>query len=466
MKRFLFLGILIVLISIAPLAIKSFVDEKIDKQIDLLKGNGIELNILNSKGYVNTKRDFELTIYNVEEFKYFLNILLSEKYPSYKSFITDILNKKNENIDEFLEGIVFKGNISNSNIDYNADIKANIYLHEFSENIMQNIKNNKDSKAFFIPFLQKKGLSLDLLFSNELKLEKLTLKDIDEIIFSTSNIGLKTNTKIKVLAYEIKNKSDNKSIKAEIDLKRFYLDIDSINKANIDLNNLSYKVDYVNKLVNSSILQFKTFNFNIDDVLLNIKNMFIDMKGKKDENLYSTSLLLKSDNISFISQDLKSMLKDLKLELYLKDLDYKSLESLNSSFLKMEKIRQSKEDFDKLVSNLNLLINNGAFLHSKISIDSFDNPELKLALFNMDIDLILNKNSINLTNINQQMILKHIDGQIKIKLQKNDFEHILNSIEPNLALLISLYAKEEREKILFNITISKGKIDINGKKLN
>ena len=82
------------------------------------------------------------------------------------------------------------------------------------------------------------------------------------------------------------------------------------------------------------------------------------------------------------------------------------------------------------------------------------------------MDLFLNKNTLSFKTLNKKEFLSNIDGNIVLVLPKDDFTNFVKLVNPTFGMLLSVYAKEQENDILFDVKINKGVITINDKKLN
>lgn len=467
-----------VIVALAPLGLKTFTNKIIEKRVDELKTNGIKLDIINSKGYLESTREFVLKIEDEIKFKNLVKQQLFAKYPAYKNLIEEIFQKDSTQFDEFLRGIVFKGDISNSNIDFQSDIKVNTYLHKFSDEIMEKIKKDEESKKVILPFLQKQGLSALMTYSSEGVLKDFRLKDIDEEIKTKDTFGKEVLTDIKFLGYKITNRSNNERVIADINLDDFILEVKSKDDSKLSLANLTYNINYKNELESMGLLNFEKFNFTNNSDGITLGKTMIEAKGEAFTDNYSSSGKLKTN--AFHANTPKGVvdIDSLSLNINLDNIDYPSLKKVNHSYVKLQSLSieptMTKIQKDMALENvaqpmldaLNSLINKGFLVDLNIDLKNFKNENLKLKSINLDLNAALNKNSINLKQLNNQSLLSEIDATVYISMFSTDMNNIFKVINPQIAMMLSMYAKEENNKVIYDIELSKGKISVNGKYLN
>ncbi|KAB7884250.1 hypothetical protein, partial [Poseidonibacter ostreae] len=258
MSKKAILGIIVLIAFIlAPLGIRNIVDTTIKSQKLELNDKGILLSIDNTQGYLNSVRDFTLTITNEVKFKEYLTDILLEKYPVYEVFINNFRKSDSKKFDEFLKGIVFKGNIKSSNINPSSDIEVYTYLDKFSDEIMSKIKEDKESSKFILSFLEEESLALTILFDNEVKVKTLSLKDIDENIKTTSKSGKEVKGKFEILGHKLINNSNDKAIIADLKLDKINISINAKNNVVFLIKDIEYNMNYENQFINNGELGIK-----------------------------------------------------------------------------------------------------------------------------------------------------------------------------------------------------------------
>ncbi len=479
MKKIALLIVVFILLALAPLGVKNIIDEQVQIQTVLLEQKGVKVDVLNSSGYLKTKREFELTIKDEKEFKEFIKASFVKKYPTYEELIDSLLKEDSKELDEFLRGIVFRGNINNSNINYNSDINVNIYLHKFSDKIMKKLNENKDKNQEMLSLLEKKALAFDIVLSKNAVLKKLTLKDIDENIVSTNSIGQTSTTDLKVLSYFVNNYSEKDLLKAKINLDRFLIKTVTSNKESIiDLNSLVYDFTYLDEYINSSKLKLENFIFAVNDIDLAINGIDLKSKGEVKSGLYQTYLDLKTNNVEFSSRKDKLSINSVIFDLKLNDILYNDLKNLNSAYINMELITLDNtltknekslkltSAIDNLILSIDEVLNNGATLKTKLDLKDLQQTNVSFKNIDLDIDLVLNKNTLSFQTLDKKELLSNVDGNIVLVLPKDDFINFLRLVDPTIGMLLSVYAKEQKNDILFDLKINKGVITVNDKKLN
>lgn len=474
MKKIALLAIVLILLALAPLGVQNIINEEVNKQTLLLKDKGINVEVLTQEGYLETNREFSLTIKNEKKFKNFLKESLIEKYPSYEKLIKSLFNEESKELDEFIKGIVFKGNINNSNINYNSDINVNIYLDKFSDEIMNKLRENKEKNQGILSFLHRKALAFDVVLSNKAKFKKLTLKDIDE-----QSIDKSSNGRVKVLSYFIENKSTDDLLKAHINLDKFLVEASNrINDYLLEISSFNHDITYLNEYINSSDLKLEHLIFTAKKSNLDLSDLSLKTKGEVENALYKSQLNIKTNEILIGSKYKKATLDNLALDIEVGDMNYENVKALNSAYLDVELIsldttltkdeRAQKMSYviDNFIKSINDVLNSGATLNAKLDVNNFKNNMFLFKKLDLDVNLILNKNKLSFQTLDKKDILANVDGNVVLLLPKDDFINFMKKINPSVAMLVNAYSKTQNSDVLFDVKIDKGMITVNDKKLN
>lgn len=479
-KKIVFASFVVAALALVPIGIKNIIDKSIDLKKSELNKVGVLLSIDNSQGYLNTTRDFTLTINDETKFKEFFKNILLEKYTIYEMLLLQFEEKNGEEFDNFIKGIVFKGNIKNSNINPYSNISVYTYLDKLSDNIMSEIKSNKEASRIILPFFEKETLAFNMVFDSSTKLKTLSLKDIDENIKSTSDHGNTTEAIFQILGNNVINNSTEKKIIADVKFDKIAIDIKSKKEANFNINDLKFNINYENKFMNNNKMEVSSINLNVEDEkILNLGNTSIISNGVVSNGKYSSSSKIATKEFKLIDGNKSTILDNLNLELYLNDLDYENLKKLNKTYLDLETAnfesmslpryeRMSKlEKFQEpLIKELNYFLNNGLSLKLDAKLLGLIDKRLNLKNLKLEIDAKLDKNNLNIQNVNEFVILSLLNVKANLTMLEEDYINLISIFNPNLTQVISMYAKRENGKVLFDLDLKKGKIEVNGQKVN
>ena len=417
-KKIIFGGVILTALILTPIGIENIVDTTIESQKSVLNDKGILLSIDNTEGYLNTRRDFTLTITNEVKFKEYLTNILLEKYPVYEAFINNFRRSDTEKFDEILKGIVFKGNIKSSNINPSSDIEVYTYLDKFSDDIMSKIKADKESTKFMLPLFEKESLALNILFDSEAKIKTLSLKNIDENMKATSKSGKKIEGKFQVLGHELINNSNDKVIIADLKFDKINIDIKAKDNVIFSINDIKYNMNYENQFINNGELGIKNINIKINDNRnLQLGETKLISSGLVTNEVYSVNSTIstsdfKLSDFKFKNKRTNTSLDNLYIDLYLNDLDYKNIEKLNNAYqvfytasIKARSSKDGRIEMEtankQIISELTTLVNNGVSLKIDASLRGLKSKKVSLNSFDLKVDAKLDKNNLSIKTFNK-----------------------------------------------------------------
>jgi hypothetical protein len=477
-KKAILGGVVLTALALSPVGIKNIVDTTIELQKSNLNDKGILLSITNSEGYLNTRRDFSLTIIDEVKFKKYFRDVLLEKYPVYEVLINNFTKNDTRKLDEFLKGIVFKGNIKNSNINPSSNIEVYTYLDKFSDEIMSKIKADEESARVILPLFQKESLALNILFDSKAVLKTLSLKDIDESMESISKSGKKTEAKFQILGHEVVNNSTDTAIIADVKFDKINIDVKARDNVNFVFNEIKYNINYKNQFINNGEMEIKSLDFKIDDnKKLHLGETKLISEGLLTNEVYSANSTISTSDFKFKDERNNSSLDNLYIDLHLNDLDYKNIEKLNNAYLSFEsaslnsnstKDRKTQMEVAKkpLINELTTLVNNGLSLKIDASVLGLKTKKLNLDTVELKFDAKLDKNNLSIKTFNKFSLLSLLSAKAKLEMFEDDYTSLTSTIHPRMAQVFSLYAQKDNDKVVFNLDLKKGKIEVNGKKVN
>jgi hypothetical protein len=477
-KKAILGGVVLTALILAPIGIRNLVDTTIESQKLILNEKGILLSIDKSEGYLNTKRDFTLTITSEEKFKEYFTDILLEKYPIYEMFINNIKKGDTKKFDAFLKGIVFKGNIKNSNINPSSDIEVYTYLDKFSDEIMSKIKADKESAEFMLPLFDKESLAFNILFDSKAKIKTFSLKDIDENMKATSKAGKKMKARFQILGHELTNNSNDTAIISNVKLDKLNIDINANEKVNFAVNEIKYNMNYKNQFINNGKLEIQKINIKINDNRnLQLGKTKLFSSGLITNEVYSVNSTIATSKFKLKDKNTNTSLDDLNIDLYFNDLDYKNIEKLNNAYFTFQSAsinnRSSKDRKIKmnsankqLVSELTTLVNNGLSFKVDVNLLGLKSKKLNLNSLKLKVDGNLDKNNLSIKTFNKFSILASLNAKTRLELSEDDYRNLSLRMHPSMEEIISTYALRNNSKVIFDIDLNKGKIEVNGKKVN
>lgn len=474
MKKIIFIVIILALVFLVPFSIKKSVDGILENSITNMKNNGINIKITNTKGFFNSTRKFTLTINDEIKFNEYLQNQIKYKYHKYTYIFETVLNTKEyKEYNKFLKDIIFKGTIENSNIDFTKDIKVNLYLDSLSKDFMDKLKETKNPIRVIF---DKKLINFNMIFNKNQELIYTKLNNIDEIFKDNSHI---IKTKIQEFENFITPNKDKDISKTTIN--EIYLEQkDKKNHFVINLKEVKSNMEYKNTLENIRDLSFNDLKTTFNNTKLDLEKMYFYSDGINENDNYQINSKITMHNSKFKDLKKTAKLEDIDLNLSIKNIDYNLIDETYTLYEKinletiqsLKNRKQISKNFEKLTNmsmeltkNLVLILQDGFNLNIDLNIKKLLLNILQLEKINVKVNAMLNKNNINLNNINQQRILQNIEGKINISMTENDLKNISNLIPPQISQQIKYFQKIENSQAIFNIDISKGQITINNKKL-
>lgn len=480
-KKVIFVGIVTLTLTIFPLGVKNIVDSSINLKKTELVDSGILLDIENSEGYVTSSRDFKITINDEKKFKNYFKTIIVKQYPMYQNLLEETFKDDSKGFDEFLKGIVLKGNIKNSNMNPFSDINVYTYVDKLSDNIMEEIKKYEKSSEIILSLFEKEVLAFNLVFDSNSKLKTMTLKDINENIKSTSEIST------QVLGYKVTNNSTEKEIIADIKVDKISTDIKfdkndpnrKLNEnASFDMHDLKINFTFENQLVNNGNMEIGSININGANSHINLGKTKILSYGKNTNGIYSTKSEIKIEKFSIDDGKLNIDFDNLNLDMYLNDVSYKNIqhfqktfqdvqtENLNNISLSKEEIKEkTHKSLNSLLREAISLLNDGLSLKIDAKLLGLIEKKLNLKKIKLDIDARIDKNDLTLETYNSLSLMNITNVKANLVMDEEDYVS-LSTLFPQVKMMTLNFIKKENGNVKFSFNLKKGKIEVNGQKLN
>ena len=212
MKIIITLGIVIFIILSIPFVSSKLLESKINEHKISLKEKGIETTVDYSSGYFVINKKLTFKVNNGRYLAAHLSKILKEKYPDKKSTIDMFLYEKEFDWESLLNGMLFTADLK-LNAYLLEDPTLDITLKELSQDVMDEIKADKEATKVLLPLLDKGVLSATILFNKQAEQKGIKFKDIDENI---SNMNTRLNFQLLSPSYLIDN------YKEIYELSRFY----------------------------------------------------------------------------------------------------------------------------------------------------------------------------------------------------------------------------------------------------
>ena len=244
LKIFIIAILVVAGVAITPLVVKKSVNETIEKERASLSQKGLKLDITKEDGYFSSVREFDI---KVEDSKLFKDFILDElsKVESINTNLFEAMKAKaNSGYKEVLEGMLFKGQMKNSNL-FPQDSFLEFHLASLSDVIMTELKRKKDIYKIINPIFEEKILAFTLTLDSNQKLKSIFMKNIDKVIDNgSSSMGLVLEDNKLVFV-------DKEYISGSYSLKKCKTEIKSkYSNSDNEINNINYQFDYKDRFNN------------------------------------------------------------------------------------------------------------------------------------------------------------------------------------------------------------------------
>jgi hypothetical protein len=445
----------IIILAILPLIGNKLIKESIDKRMEILKQNGVELiNTKEVHSYLDTKLHYELVLSDANKFIHYLKQYSQKQLPAYTSSL--------------LKGSIIGFDVEYSNIPFFTSIEGEIYPIVLASKLMSDIeKNDQEFYKHIQDFLSKKGILYHITydmsdgkFSGYLKDidEKHTLKNssvieiiLDKVLFHGEGSLLAptyVDTKAKTIFLKISDSNDELSLRSTNfnSIANFASQTTYLTSATMDSLSLKAKDDTKNSI-----------NLDIKQINLNVSANTQSEKG-------SFSSKLSFDEMQIDSNKLNLVLEHFNYDIAFLDVDKRAFERvrflLSKQKFQLASIVSVRESIVDLLSK-GLKISIVDFSFDNIDLDRKKLGELKLAA---QLDLKADKKLKEKLIYSPNSIIKNIDLDLKIKLSKQIFIK-LASIQPAIILTQS-YAKQSGDSIVYELSLKDSKLSLNGQVLS
>jgi len=237
---------------------------------------------------------------------------------------------------------------------------------------------------------------------------------------------------------------------------------------------------YSNKIELSGKSSYDSFDFNgtkykkpLKLSLTNYKGDFLLTSDKTINYSSNTSYNAKLEGADRRGEYVKITLQDYSDKFAIKDLynfipnilDFaKESASKNSSQINPIELQK------KFLDIANKTVHNGLGVEfapkaKSISVNA-NNKDINIKDLDIALNLKLDKNNIDVSNpLGGLLLIASINGNGHIKLDKNNFDKLIQQANPKTSAIFAKYAKEENGKVIFNLELKGGQLFINGKPL-
>jgi len=444
-------------LAAAPMVISSSVDKEIEATKTLLEKNGFKQEIKAKSGYFNSVRTFSLEVVDAAKVRDYLLDGLVDKNAQYKIFAQSMKEIDAKEINTVFNGLMFRGELHHSNL-LPSDTKMSLILDRLPYSMQEELTNDKDANAIVAPLLARGVFAVDMAFDTRQKLKHLKVRDMKES-FSSQGVVVDVDTADHTLALS----EDGGVVKGIIGVK----------KQNIGMTSEAFSL--------KSHLSDTVYDFNFKDDFnnkgrLDIGKYALDVKDGDEVTHFSVGSF-KANSI------LEEMTKNLQLKADYTVDDVKFSDGYNDMTLQKlgvavqlggvatQRIKTLRNHYNALILNSNAptdealiadfvgLINDGVVLQVNVAVQGLKG-QTPLREVHIDTRIEIPQNSYNDTQ-SPLALVGLIDIGANVKIHKED-RAMLESLELTVPEDFAL-GKAEGDFFLYDITMKKGVVSVNGK---
>lgn len=460
MKKFLIVLILVVGAAVLlPVIGNSMVQKTLKENIDLFCANGIDIqNETTEASYLNTKNHYEFILRDAPKFVKFINQYSDAQLPPY--------------VEAAIGGVTIGVDIEYSNFPIGSKVVLDIYPITLPEELEQELKQESINFYNFVDkLLQAKGVLYHMNYYISKNIFDGFIKNIDEkYVFDNGNemvfklldatyygegpiIAPKSiHTNVSEITLDVKADDKTMFFKAK-DLKSastFESQSTYASSASIE-SFLFLLKEQQEKQIGASLEEFKV-------------NISSNVQASAGE--FYTKMSLKEMEVS--TKDVRSIkVSDINYDISVDGVDKDSFEEFRvlTSHTNVTSSPDFEQKLQKVVTKIfskGLSVSVPDMSIKKIIV----NNEEPIDGFSFMARMTFNKNPNLEQNLNSspQEILEHINLASTLKLSRGFFEAIKKSAP--LMGLASSFAKEENDKLVFEVKLNAGTLSINDKAMN
>lgn len=458
MKKILaLLLIVLVVIALLPIIGNKLAKEELDNRVEVLLSNGVEVsNSTTDSSYLSTQKHYEFLVKDTEKFLHYLSQFSEAQLPPY--------------VNAMVGGVVIGVDVGYSNFPISDGVRVDIYPLSLSQRVMQDIKKEDLNFYSYIEnLLQNRGVLYHINYNILNKDFDGYIKDINE------EYVLEDNTKVTLellnATYEgngplmaperlssnigtIKFTATKEHEELHVVLKEFSssssFESESTYATGAKLDNIELMIK--ENGANDAVVKANGLHINISS----------NTQGEKAE--YNIKSSFEALDITAKTSTLQA--SDFNYDISITDIDKVSLEELRV-LLSEAKGSLSPELEEKIQESAVKMISKGLTLTiadlslAQIGIDTAE--IIKGFSLKAKLDLKEDADLAQKLQNSPVILVQNIDLDAQFKFSKALFA-LINKQAP-MSVLANGYAKEEGEKLVFDMEFNKGQLTINGQML-
>ncbi len=448
--------VVVTVLAATPLVISQKIDASLKKEADHLAKNGFKTEELSKSGYFTTKRTFSLEVTDARKARDFLLAQLVEKNAQYKLFAQSLQQGSEAEINEAINGLQFKGEMSHSNL-LPQDVKVSLSLSALPTSVQENLKTDAALLALLTPLLTKGVLGADMLFGSDEKLKAFHLKDIQEelsmdggkLILNTKDHTLKLDHRGEVVVGSLG--VGHQLIAAQAEMM----------ESKSELNSFLYNFTYHDEFNNHADMRIGNYALEINDEFTALKAGLGGLKATSSIEEKNQELLMKAeytlDKIALEESGESIKMDTFLTNFFLRGVDANAMRKLQTDYNTLL-ISQTPPSDEVLLADIMALIQHGFTFDLGLIFKGIDYDTMHFKDMSIDTTLALAKNSYS----NQQSplaLLGLLDISAKVKIHKDD-RTLLESLQLTAKKDFAL-GKAEGDYFIYDINMKNGVLSVN-----
>ncbi len=455
-KIIIILFVIVSLIALIPIVGNSLVKDALDKKLDNLESQGI--NILKNEediSYLETSRHYEFVVSDTQKFLEYLQKYSREQLPPYTNALVG--------------GTIVGMDLQYSNIPFSKAVSVDIYPLSLSDEVMIELKENDEKFAEYIKyFLFKKGLLYHIDYNIVTQYFDGYIKDVHE------NYTLENNAKVIVEIINTKFKGNGDLIApASLQAQTDSIVIKFTNpneEMSINLQNFSSTSNFENQgtYLLSAALDSLQINLKAPaskKETINISKLYINASSNTQGEKAELNTKVSFDTMQVRLKNLDLNTSNINYDVAISQIDKTSLQKLRHLASKA-KSSNNTDIKRQLKQTMIQLLSKGVKLDIvDLSIENINLNNKDLDGFKIKTEIILKEDSALAGKMmfSPLLILTNVNFDFKSVSSKK----IINEISASLPIPISLvdYAKTKGDDVIFDATYKQNSLKINGKSL-
>lgn len=453
-------AVVVAALGVAPLVVSHSVESTIKANSTILEQNGFKQEFLGNHGYLTSVRNFSLEVVDAKKARDFLLAQLVAKNAQYKMFADSLKAESDQGINEAINGLKFKGEMTHSNL-LPSDAKVSLSLAELPTSLQEEVKANKAASDAILPLLSRGVLALEMTFSADQKLKSIKLKDIKEEIKAE---GTTLNIEAQKQQMDLNERSG--VVQGMLGVGKQNIGVNGeMFTLKSELADFVYHFTYQDDLHNKGDISLGKYALAMNDEVSSVTFNLGNLKLNSSVDEVAKDLQIKTDFAlnQFVLQDDSDDIKleNLVAKLFLRGMDAAMIKKVQADYNTLLLGTAPIAD-QVLIDDFVTLVNQGVKVDLGIALKGFEMEGLAFKDVSVDTIVEVPKNSYS-DKESPLAIMGLLDVSAKLKMHKDDravFEAAGLLGSEDVAL-----GRVEGDFVVFDITMKKGAISVNGKAL-